>query len=95
MTEPDPELYDTCSCHVCATLRSLLVTDLEPQLARSPTATQPSLLLTTDQAATMLGVSRDVVSQLIGQGELRSVEVNMLYPPDATPPQLLTVKTLE
>ncbi len=28
-------------------------------------------------------------------GELRSVEVNLLYPPDATPPQLLTVKTLE
>ncbi len=28
-------------------------------------------------------------------GELRSLEVNLLYPPDATPPQLLTVKTLE
>ena len=28
-------------------------------------------------------------------GELRSVEVNLLYPADATPPQLLTVKTLE
>jgi hypothetical protein len=28
-------------------------------------------------------------------GELRSVEVNLLYPPDATPPQLLTVKTLD
>ena len=28
-------------------------------------------------------------------GELRSVEVSLLYPPDATPPQLLTVRTLE
>jgi hypothetical protein len=28
-------------------------------------------------------------------GELRSLEVNLLYPADATPPQLLTVKTLE
>jgi Protein of unknown function (DUF3370) len=28
-------------------------------------------------------------------GEMRSVEVSLLYPPDATPPQLLTVKTLD
>lgn len=28
-------------------------------------------------------------------GESRSVQVDFLYPPDATPPQVLTVKTLE
>jgi excisionase family DNA binding protein len=75
MTEPAPELYETCSCHVCATLRSLLASDADPQVGRSPMETVPPLLLTTDQAAVMLGVTRDVVSQLIGQGELRSVEV--------------------
>jgi len=75
MGEPDPELYDTCSCHVCATLRSLLATDFNPEVGKSPLQAVPPLLLTTDQAATMLGVTRDVVSQLIGQGELRSVEV--------------------
>ena len=36
-----------------------------------------------------------LVSLTLKPGELRSVEVNLLYPPDATPPQLLTVKTLE
>lgn len=75
MTEPDPELYETCSCHVCATLRSLLASDADPQVGRRPMETAPPLLLTTDQASVMLGVTRDVVSQLIGQGEVRSVEV--------------------
>ncbi len=36
-----------------------------------------------------------LVTLTLKPGELRSVEVNLLYPPDATPPQLLTVKTLE
>ena len=36
-----------------------------------------------------------LVSLTLKPGETRSVEVNLLYPPDATPPQLLTVKTLE
>jgi hypothetical protein len=30
----------------------------------------------------------------LSPGERRSVEVDFLYPPDATPPQLLTVRTL-
>ena len=46
MTEPDPELYETCSCHVRATLRSLLVSDADPQVGGSPVETVPPLLLT-------------------------------------------------
>lgn len=36
-----------------------------------------------------------LVSLNLGKGEKRLVEVDFLYPPDATPPQVLTVRTLD
>lgn len=40
-----------------------------------PMSSLAPLLLATEQTAAMLGVTREVVSELIGQGELRAIEV--------------------
>jgi Protein of unknown function (DUF3370) len=40
-------------------------------------------------------VVEPMVKLKLAAGERRSIEINFIYPPDATPPQVLTVKTLE
>ncbi len=75
MREPEPDLYDACSCHVCSTLRSVLGTGPVEQEGDRGAASLVPLLLTTEEAATTLGVTRDVIAELIRQGELRAVEV--------------------
>jgi hypothetical protein len=40
-------------------------------------------------------VVEPMVKLKLAAGERRSVKVDFIYPPDATPPQVLTVKTLE
>jgi len=40
-------------------------------------------------------VGEPLLSLNLGKGEKRLVEVDFLYPPDATPPQVLTVRTLD
>lgn len=36
-----------------------------------------------------------MVKLRLAAGEKRSLKVDFIYPPDATPPQVLTVRTLE
>jgi excisionase family DNA binding protein len=43
-----------------------------------PTASQPPLLLTVDDAAARLGISRSLAYALIRSGQLRSVKIGKL-----------------
>lgn len=40
-------------------------------------------------------VVEPMVKLRLAVGETRSIKVDFIYPPDATPPQVLTVRTLE
>ncbi len=63
---------DRCDCHVCTTLRHVLSANLDVEHDRR---TATPLLLTTAQAAELMGVTDDVVRQLIADGELRAVTI--------------------
>jgi hypothetical protein len=70
MFERDDDTRERCDCHVCSTLRAVLSANFEATHdSRSPTP----LLLTYGQAAELMGVTADVVSGLVREGELRPV----------------------